>query len=55
MEGLLTSEDSSNGKEDTKGDVRREENDVVSKALTPWVTHLVMNKITKTCREKILG
>ena len=35
MEGLLTREDCSNGKEDTKEDVRREENDMVAKALRP--------------------
>lgn len=35
MEGLLTREDSSNGQEDTKEDVRREENDMVAKALRP--------------------
>ena len=35
MEGLLTREDSSNGKEGTKEDVRREENDMVAKALRP--------------------
>lgn len=35
MEGLLTREDSSYGNEDPKEDVRKEENDMVAKALRP--------------------